>query len=85
MRLLGNAFRESELLQRLEERLRARGLWHEPEKQILHGRSRYAARSKRIVSSLELLDLRRNMKIHRTLNRRAVFFLVFLPASLRLQ
>ena len=34
MRLLGNAFRESELLQRLEERLRARGLWHEPEKQM---------------------------------------------------
>jgi hypothetical protein len=34
MRLLGNAFRESELLQRLEERLRARGLWHEAEKRI---------------------------------------------------
>ena len=34
MRLLGNAFRESELLQRLEERLRARGLWHESEKQV---------------------------------------------------
>jgi len=34
MRLLGNAFRESELLQRLEERLRARGLWHESEKQM---------------------------------------------------
>jgi len=34
MRLLGNAFRESELLQRLEERLRARGLWHEREKQV---------------------------------------------------
>ncbi len=32
MKLLGSAFKESELLQRLEERLRARGLWFEPEK-----------------------------------------------------
>jgi hypothetical protein len=32
MRLLGNAFNETGLLQRLEQRLRARGLWPEPEK-----------------------------------------------------
>lgn len=32
MRLLGNAFKENELLHRIEERLRARGLWPEPGK-----------------------------------------------------
>jgi hypothetical protein len=37
MRLLGNAFKESELLQRLEERLRARGLLPDPEKPVRVG------------------------------------------------
>jgi hypothetical protein len=35
MRLLSNAFRESELLRRLEERLEARGLWSKAEEPTL--------------------------------------------------
>lgn len=35
MRLLGDAFKQNELLARLEQRLRARGLWPQPEEEAV--------------------------------------------------